>query len=113
MAKNNKICPICDKGYSHCNYCERIGSWKALVCSHECFQIYIILSEIREGTLTEKEVSEQLNRLEITEEYANAHFRPSVAKKVIEIITNNAEIKDELVEVKSDYNLTQNFKKKK
>lgn len=87
MAKNNKVCPICGKGYSHCDKCEKIGSWKVLACSPECYQIYSLLAEIREGVLTESDVVQKLKHFGVTADYAKANFIPSVAK-IITVYTN-------------------------
>lgn len=39
MAKKpNAICKICGKPYYYCRDCERLGSWRVVACSPECWQ---------------------------------------------------------------------------
>jgi hypothetical protein len=87
MAALNKVCPICGNKYNHCVKCERIGSWRALACSHKCYQVYMVIAEIREGILTEKEAATELENIGVTDEYAKGNFITSVAEVVEHILT--------------------------
>lgn len=37
----NAVCKVCGKKYHHCEKCEQIGSWRAVVCSPECWNIWV------------------------------------------------------------------------
>lgn len=37
----NAVCKICGKKYHHCEKCEQIGSWRAVACSPECWNIWV------------------------------------------------------------------------
>lgn len=42
MAKYlNAVCKVCGKKYHHCEKCEQIGSWRAVACSPECWNIWV------------------------------------------------------------------------
>ena len=37
----NAVCNVCGKKYHHCEKCEQIGSWRAVACSPECWNIWV------------------------------------------------------------------------
>lgn len=37
----NAVCKVCGKKYHHCDMCEQIGSWRAVACSPECWNIWV------------------------------------------------------------------------
>lgn len=37
----NAVCKVCGKKYHHCEMCEQIGSWRAVACSPECWNIWV------------------------------------------------------------------------
>lgn len=37
----NAVCKVCGKKYHHCEKCEQIGSWRAVACSPECWNIWV------------------------------------------------------------------------
>lgn len=37
----NAVCKVCGKKYHHCEMCEQIGSWRAVACSTECWNIWV------------------------------------------------------------------------
>ena len=41
----NAVCKICGKKYHHCEMCEQIGSWRAVACSPECWNIWVPVVE--------------------------------------------------------------------
>ena len=63
--KNN--CQICGKEYDCCPDCLRRGTWKAITCCPEHYQIHHILREYREDILTAKEATERLADCGITD----------------------------------------------
>ena len=43
----NAVCKICGTKYHHCEKCEKIGSWRAIACSPECWNVWIDKVEAR------------------------------------------------------------------
>lgn len=41
MPQVNAICKICGKPYTHCTDAARIGSWRAVCCSPECWNKWV------------------------------------------------------------------------
>lgn len=41
MPRVNAICKICGKPYTHCTDAVRIGSWRAVCCSPECWNKWV------------------------------------------------------------------------
>ena len=37
----NAVSKVCGKKYHHCEKCEQIGSWRAVACSPECWNIWV------------------------------------------------------------------------
>ena len=37
----NAECKVCGKKYHHCAKCEQVGSWRAVACSPECWNIWV------------------------------------------------------------------------
>ena len=62
--KNN--CWICGKEYDACLSCKQINGWRRIVCSPEHYQIHQIISEYREGIITDKEAAELFSNIGIT-----------------------------------------------
>ncbi len=90
---NKKACTVCGKEYTYCPNCERLGSWKYYADTPECFQIFMIFSQIREGTLTEGEAVTQFWHIGITLDYDFSKFIPSVADEIKRMLTENSTTK--------------------
>lgn len=48
----NAECKVCGKKYHHCMKCEQIGSWRAVACSPECWNIWVDI--VRERIASEE-----------------------------------------------------------
>ena len=89
MAKNNKTCTICGAEYNYCPKCEKLGGYKFYADTPECFQIFMILYDIREGTVSTAEAKNQFANIGITSDYDFAKFIPSVAELVKSIVMDD------------------------
>src|SRR5574344_892401 len=88
---NKKLCTICGKEYAYCPTCERLGGWKYYTDTPECFQIFMILSEIREGVITKEEAKTNFGHIGITSDYDYSNLIPAVADVVKDIVTDNVQ----------------------
>lgn len=41
MPRVNATCKVCGKSYTHCTDAVRIGSWRAICCSPECWNKWV------------------------------------------------------------------------
>jgi hypothetical protein len=65
MSYINAKCQICGKGYHRCSKCKDIPHYKNVADTPECFSIYIVLREYREGIASKKEAAERLKNLDV------------------------------------------------
>jgi hypothetical protein len=84
---NKKACAICGTEYNYCPSCERNAGYKYYADKPECYQVFMVLSEVREGTLTETEAAEQFNQIGIDTKYDFTKFIPSVADDIKRIVS--------------------------
>jgi hypothetical protein len=87
---NKKTCTVCGKEYTYCPTCERLNSWKYYADTSECFQIFMIFSQLREGVITETEAITQFGNTGITLDYDFNSFIPSVANEIKRILGTNS-----------------------
>ena len=52
----NAECKVCGKRYHHCAKCEQVGSWRAVACSPECWNIWVDV--VRERIAAEEAAKE-------------------------------------------------------
>lgn len=52
----NAVCKVCGKKYHHCAKCEQVGSWRAVACSPECWNIWVDV--VRERIAAEEAAKE-------------------------------------------------------
>lgn len=83
---NNKECWICGKTYNYCPKCEKVGSWRAIACSPEHFQIDTIIREYREGIITKNEAVSLFDNIGINNKYDFKNILPSVVNDIKKII---------------------------
>ncbi len=88
---NIKKCTICGEAYDYCGHCKSGNSWKYYACSQPHFQIFVILREVREGIITEKEAGERLKSMHIKTKI----LLPSVAEVVENYISKTKTKADE------------------
>jgi hypothetical protein len=84
-------CQICGKEYNYCPKCRNIGSWRAIVDTHECYQIAMILIEYREGIIDEIKASEHFEAIGIKANSDLSHLLDAVARDVKKIIAKGNE----------------------
>lgn len=87
---NKKNCTICGKEYVYCPNCEKLGGYKYYADTPECYQIFMILSEIREGVITKAEAKTNFSYIGITSDYDFSNLIPSVAEVVKDIVTDDS-----------------------
>lgn len=96
MAEYNHFCKICGKGYNACDTCvnqKDYAAWRAIACTQDHFQAYMVLYEYGNGTLKKADAKEMLSKVDIEgwEGYA-AHNKDIIAEilsedeKPIEVI---------------------------
>ena len=92
----NHFCKICGKGYNACDTCinqKNYAAWRAIACTQDHFQVYMVLYEYGNGTLEKADAKGMLSKVNIEgwEGYA-AHNRDVIAgilsedEKTIEVI---------------------------
>jgi hypothetical protein len=88
MAEYNHFCKICGKGYNACDTCinqKNYAAWRAISCTQDHFQAYMVLYEYGNGTLKKADAKEMLSKVDIEgwEGYA-AHNRDVIAEILAE-----------------------------
>ena len=92
----NHFCKICGKGYNACDTCinqKNYAAWRAIACTQDHFQAYMVLYEYGNRTLKKADAKEMLSKVDIEgwEGYA-AHNKDIIAEilsedeKPIEVI---------------------------
>ena len=84
----NHFCKICGKGYNACDTCinqKNYAAWRAIACTQDHFQAYMVLYEYGNGTLKKADAKEMLSKVDIEgwEGYA-AHNRDVIAEILAE-----------------------------
>ena len=88
MADYNHFCKICGKGYNACDTCvnqKDYAAWRAIACTQDHFQAYMVLYEYGNGTLKMADAKEMLSKVDIEgwEGYA-AHNKDIIAEILAE-----------------------------
>lgn len=88
MAEYNHFCKICGKGYNACDTClnqKNYAAWRAIACTQDHFQAYMVLYEYGNGTLKKADAKEMLSKVNIEgwEHYAS-HNRNVIAEILAE-----------------------------
>ena len=84
----NHFCKICGKGYNACDTCinqKNYAAWRAIACTQDHFQAYMVLYEYGNGTLKKADAKEMLSKVNVDgwEGYA-AHNRDVIAEILAE-----------------------------
>ncbi len=69
--KLNATCKVCGKQYHYCKDCEKLGSWRAVACSPECWIKWVEMIDARDKkaeTPVEPIAHENAEELESVEE---------------------------------------------
>ena len=88
MSEYNHFCKICGKGYNACDTCinqKNYAAWRAIACTQDHYQAYMVLYEYGNGTLKKADAKEMLSKVDIEgwEGYA-AHKRDVIAEILAE-----------------------------
>ena len=80
----NHFCKVCGKGYNACDTCinqKNYAAWRAIACTQDHFQAYMVLYEYGNGTLKKADAKEMLSKVDIEgwEGYA-AHNKDVIAE---------------------------------
>lgn len=67
----NAECKVCGKKYHHCAKCEQVGSWRAVACSPECWNIWVDV--VRERIAAEEAAKEPAAEAPIEETAPTTH----------------------------------------
>lgn len=79
-------CWVCGKPHEYCPTCARVHGWKYVADTHECYQIYMTLSEAQSGVMTKKDAIEAFASLGIRAENDLSWLRPHIERAIREII---------------------------
>lgn len=79
-------CWVCGKLHDYCPTCDRVHGWKYVADTHECYQIYMTLSEAQSGVMTKKGAIEAFANLGIRAENDLSWLRPHIERAIREII---------------------------
>ena len=94
MAKNNKVCVVCNTPYRFCNDCREFlnyPSWMSMFCSEECLKAYEIMSSYENGKIDKEEAKTILGKYRGSEKYKNykKSFATTYAKIMSEDVIDN------------------------
>lgn len=94
MAKNNKVCVVCNTPYRFCNDCREFlnyPSWMSMFCSEECLKAYETMSSYENGKIDKEEAKEILGKYRDSEKYKNykKSFATTYAKIMSEDVIDN------------------------
>ena len=99
MAKNNKICVVCNTPYRYCNECREFlnyPSWMSMFCSEECFKSYETMSSYENGKIDKEAAKKILSKFRNSEKYKN--YKKSFATTYAKIMTEEDLSKENIVE---------------
>lgn len=92
MPKNNKTCITCGKKYSYCPGCGRSdvdNMWKNIYCSENCRNIFNLMTSYCAGHVSKEKAIETLSACDLS---GKEHFKPSLAKKIDEVMAINESV---------------------
>lgn len=84
----NHWCKVCGTGYFACNACDRkdMIMWRAVACKPEHFQVYTVLCQYSDGSITKEQAKDYIVSLVDVEEMVNY---PEPAKgQLMEILSD-------------------------
>lgn len=103
MAKNNKICVVCNTPYRYCNNCSdfiNYPSWMSMFCSEECIDAYQIMSDFENNKISKEQAKIKLIKYIDSGKYKNYQrtFKASYEKIMgeNEIEKPQEEVKEEI-----------------
>lgn len=88
-------CQICGNEYNYCFKCKKLDSWRAVADVPDCYSIYVILRDYREGVLTIKEATNKFAKIGITINSDFSKFLPAITRDIKTIISEGTVISTE------------------
>lgn len=85
----NRTCQICGKPYYACRKCEDINSPRQTTDKNECYAVYVTLTALRQGVLTQGEAKDKLAEIGYNPRNIGTkseNFLPEIHKKLVDII---------------------------
>lgn len=99
MAKNNRVCKVCNEEYYFCPTCSRVPStekYRIMFCSKNCRDIFDTLSRYTMKCIDKNETKEILSSLDLSKQ---SQFSDKVKIDINEIIgTNKKSFKKKMIE---------------
>lgn len=87
----NHVCQICGTRYYACNKCKKYNGYKLVVDTPECYGIYLVMVDYRQGVITQKEAEKKLREncnITLSSLKKNKDkYIPEVYDKLVEILT--------------------------
>lgn len=94
-------CSICGETYSYCPNCANTHAWKFYTDSYECYQIFMVLKQYGSKQIDKSEAKTMLERIGITEKTDLSIYKPKIAERLTNILTDDEPVKVEPVEEKT------------
>ena len=86
-SKLNHTCQICDEKYYACNSCDKRHTWRSVVDTPECYQIYINITQFRLNITNKKETIEAFANIGLTvDTIDNFKITDIVKSQILDII---------------------------
>lgn len=102
MANKMKKCTICGSEYHYCGKCKHYGGYRFYACKPECYQVWSILSSLREGVINSHEAAVQFSNIGITIDSDLSGYLEAVAKGIKQIIETGTTVKTNKKTVKTE-----------
>lgn len=96
MAKNNRTCAVCGKGYHYCPTCRadmKKPRWMNMFDTEDCKTIFEVATKFNLGKLTALEAQSQLKDCNL-----NMEFNQAIQNDLANIFANSQEVEPVVIE---------------
>ena len=103
--QNNRTCIICGKQYRYCPTCGEDSNkptWYLIFDSQNCYDIYNVCTQYRDGTITAKKAYELISKLDISNMKEFAAVTQEQIKKILELGEPKKDIVSDKKEIKTN-----------
>lgn len=90
-------CKICGEQYNYCPNCANTHAWKFYACTHEHYQIHMILDGYKAKVYSKDQACEQFERIGITASSDLSNLLPEISDFIKKIVTVEEETKEKTV----------------
>lgn len=80
-------CIICGKQYTYCPNCANTHGWRFYTDSYEHYQIYMAITQYKDGFMTKEDARTILNGLGIKSNSDLSNLKSNIAEYISKIIT--------------------------